>query len=78
MNEAENYRGITLFSTISKLFTRVLNNRLGEWAEMYGVLIEAQAGFRAGVSTGDNIFVLHGLISHMSLSLAFFSLFELY
>ena len=65
INEAENYRGITLLSTIGKLFTRVLNNRLGEWAEMYGVLIEAQAGFRAGMSTGDNIFVLHGLISHM-------------
>ena len=65
INEAENYRGITLLSTIGKLFTRVLNSRLGEWAEMYGVLMEAQAGFRAGMSTGDNIFVLHGLISHM-------------
>lgn len=65
INEAENYRGITLLSTVGKLFTRVLNNRLGEWAAMYGVLIEAQAGFRAGMSTADNIFVLHGLISHM-------------
>ena len=33
--------------------------------QMYGVLIEAQAGFRAGMSTVDNVFVLHGLISHM-------------
>ena len=65
VNDAENYRGITLLSTIGKLFTRVLNNRLGEWAENYGVLIEAQAGFRAGMSTTDNIFVLHGLITHM-------------
>ena len=65
INDAENYRGITLLSTVGKLFTRVLNNRLGEWAEMYGVLIEAQAGFRAGMSTVDNVFVLHGLISHM-------------
>ena len=32
---------------------------------MYGVLIEAQAGFRAGMSTVDNVFVLHDLISHM-------------
>lgn len=65
VNEVENYRGITLLSTLGKLFTRVLNNRLGEWAEKYGVLIEAQAGFRAGMGTVDNIFVLHGLISHM-------------
>ena len=50
---------------MGKLFTRVLNNRLAEWAESYGVLIEAQAGFRPGMSTADNIFVLHGLISHV-------------
>ena len=51
-------------STVGKHFTRLLNNRLGEWAEMYGVLIEVQAGFRAGMSTVDNVFILHGLISH--------------
>ena len=51
--------------TLGKLFTRVLNNRLGEWAETYSVLIEAQAGFRPGMSTVDNNFVFHGLITHM-------------
>ena len=65
INEVDNYRGITLLSTLGKLFTRVLNNRLGEWAEKYGVLIEAQAGFRPGMSTVDNNFVLHGLITHV-------------
>lgn len=65
INDVENYRGITLLSTLGKLFTRVINNRLSEWAESYYVLIEAQAGFRTGMSTVDNIFVLHGLISHM-------------
>lgn len=65
INEVENYRGITLLSTLGKLFTRVINNRLGEWAENYSVLIEAQAGFRPRMSTVDNIFVLHGLVSHI-------------
>ena len=65
INDVENYRGITLLSNVGKLFKRVLNNRLGEWAESYGVLIEAQAGFRPGMSTVDNNFVLHGLISHI-------------
>ncbi len=60
-----NYRGITLLSTIGKLFTRILNNRLTEWAEKYYVYIEAQAGFRKNMSTADHIFVLHGLISHV-------------
>jgi len=65
VNEVNNYRGITLLSTLGKLFTRVLNNRLGEWAENYSVYIEAQAGFRANMGTTDNIFVLHGLVNHM-------------
>ena len=60
-----NYRGITLLSTLGKLFTRVINNRLSQWAEEYSVYIEAQAGFRSGMGTVDNIFVLHGLISHI-------------
>ena len=59
-----NYRGITLLSCIGKLFTRILNNRLKNWAELYNVYVEAQAGFRSKMSTVDNIYVLHGLISH--------------
>ena len=53
-----------MLSTFGKLFTRILNNRLNEWAENYYVYIEAQAGFRRQMGTVDNIFVLHGLIKH--------------
>lgn len=60
----ENYRGITLLSIVSKLFTNILNTRLNEWAENYQVYVEAQAGFRKGMGTVDNIFILHSLISH--------------
>ena len=62
-SDVQNYRGITLLSTLGKLFTRILNNRLTEWAEDNHVYIEAQAGFRKGFSTVDNLFVLHGLIT---------------
>ena len=65
INEAENYRGITLLSVLGKLFPRVLNNKLSEWAEHYFILIETQAGFRSNMNTVDNIFILHSLISHM-------------
>ncbi|MCG8033307.1 MAG: reverse transcriptase family protein, partial [Candidatus Thiodiazotropha taylori] len=65
MTDVENYRGITLLSTLGKLFTRVINNRLSVWSEKYFVLIEAQAGFRVNMSTIDDIFVLHGLVSHI-------------
>ena len=43
----------------------MLNNRLSDWSDRYFVLIEAQAGFRANMSTIDDVFVLHGLISHI-------------
>ena len=64
-NEPSNYRGITLLSTLGKLFTRILNNRLNEWAENYNVYIEAQAGFRKNMGTVDNIYILNGLITHV-------------
>ena len=65
VNDVNNYRGVTLLSTLGKLFTRLLNNRLCEWAENYSVYVEAQAGFRKKLGTEDNIFILHGLLSHM-------------
>jgi hypothetical protein len=64
MDKADNYRGITLLSSLGKLFTKILNNRLTSWAESYAVYIEAQSGFRAGMGTVDNVFVLHALITH--------------
>ena len=64
LDDVNNFRGITLLSIMGKLFSRILNNRLTEWAEEYYVYIEAQAGFRECMGTVDNLFVLHGLISH--------------
>jgi hypothetical protein len=64
VSDVQNYRGITLLSVIGKLFTKLINNRLTNWAEQYYIYIEAQAGFRAKMSTSDNIFVLHSLITH--------------
>ena len=61
----DNYRGITLLSVLGKLFTRILNTSLMDWAESYYVYIETQAGFRAGMGTADNGFVFHGLITHL-------------
>ena len=65
INNVDNYRGITLLSTLGKLCTQILNSRLMDWAESFHVYIEAQAGFREEMGTADNVFVLHGLITHM-------------
>ena len=50
---------------LGKLFTRILNIRLSHWVENYYVYVEAQAGLRQNMSTLDNIFVLHGLLTHL-------------
>jgi hypothetical protein len=60
----DKYRGITLLSCLGKLFTLILNTRLTEWAELYSVYVDGQAGFRAVYDTVDNTYVLHGLITH--------------
>ena len=61
-NDVNNYRGITLVSCFSKLFTGVLNNRLSNWAENNNILSDSQFGFRKGCSTTDAIFVLNAII----------------
>ena len=64
VENVENYRGITILSVIGKLLPNILNTTLNDWAETYHVYVEAQAGFRKGMGTLDNIFVLHSLITH--------------
>ena len=61
-NDPNNYRGISLTSTLSKVFLHVINTRIQEWTEEHGWVSEEQAGFRKGYSTIDNIFTLHGII----------------
>ena len=62
-NDPYCYRGITLNSCLSKTFTSVLNNRLNKFSDECELITGAQAGFRKGYSTLDNIFILHALIS---------------
>ena len=41
-----NYRGITLFSIVGKLYAKILCNRIGNHLETNGLLSESQNGFR--------------------------------
>ena len=61
VNLPENYRPITPLSCLGKLFTSILNNRLNKFAEKYEIICHNQAGFRRGLSTSDNLFVLQSL-----------------
>jgi len=45
------------------MYTKIINNRLSEWVEIYNKVSWAQAGFRKGFSTVDNAFVLQTIIN---------------
>ena len=67
VHNPDNYRGISLLSILSKVFTKVINDKLTQWAENNLVLHDAQAGFRKGRSAIDHIFTLHaGIEKHLS------------
>ena len=52
------FRGITINSSIYKLFTRILRRRLEEEVEGRGTLGEIQFGFRKRKNTCDAAFIL--------------------
>ena len=51
-----NYRGNSLLSTVSKLYSSVLNNRLLPFLENNGLLVDEQNGFRSDRSCQDHVF----------------------
>lgn len=63
LNDANNYRGITLTSIFSKIFSLLLDNRLRKWAEESDLLSECQFGFRKQKSTVDCIYILQSIIN---------------
>ena len=61
--DPDNYRGISLLSCISKIFTKIINKRLLKWAIENHKMYEEHGGFRKGKSTADHIFILQSLNS---------------
>ena len=57
-----NYRGISLLSCISKIFTAILNNRLTKFLDNNATLVEEQNGFRSNRSCQEHVFSLHSII----------------
>ena len=60
----ENWRGITLISIVAKVSGRILIKRIvaGTDAELRG----EQAGFRKGINTTEQIFVLRNIIEQVA------------
>lgn len=64
----DNYRGISLLSIVSKVYTPVINSRLKKWSEENNIINDAQEGFTKGRSTINHIFTYHALIEKQFLS----------
>jgi len=61
--KVEDYRVITLTQTAYKVYAMILAERLREEVERKGILPPSQTGFRRGVGTLDQIYVLNYLIN---------------
>ena len=60
--DTSNYRGLTINSTLSKVFNSILNSRLEKYVENHNILTNKQIGFRKGARTSDHLFTLRTLI----------------
>jgi len=59
-----NYRGISLLSCISKIYSKILNKRMLDYAENNGLLCDEQNGFRRNRSCVDHIYVLNSVLKN--------------
>ncbi len=57
-----NYRGISLISTVYKIYSGVLNNRLNNFLESHGGLVDEQIGFRKNRACIYHIFVSSSVV----------------
>jgi len=62
-DRVEDYRGVTLMPTLYKVYTGVLAERLREEVEGKGIIPPNQTGFRKGMGSIDNIYVLNYLVN---------------
>ena len=70
-----NYRGVSLLSCISKLYSAFINKRLVTYLENNDILADEQNGFRKGRSCEDHVFTLNSLIqNNKNLYVAFIDL----
>ena len=64
-NNKDNYRGITLFPTLCKIYEMVLLNRLEKHAVDEGLFSDMQFGFKEGVGCTEASFTILKTINHM-------------
>ena len=64
--DPQNYRGLTITSSLGKLFNSILTLRLQKYLLKHNRITPEQIGFSKDASTSDNIFTLNTLINKYS------------
>ena len=66
---AKNYRPISLLSVVSKVFEKLVNNRIVDHLEKCGLFSDFQYGFRSSQSTADLLYLieLQGFLTGLGL-----------
>lgn len=59
--DSQNYRGITLLSTPTKIFEKIIEKRIRK--EVEPKLLQVQSGFRKGKSTQDHVFTIKEIMN---------------
>ena len=65
-NDLNNYRGITLTSCVSKIFNRIVCDRITTFLDDNQILSEIQGGFRKDHRCEDHIFTLKSIVASRS------------
>ena len=60
---AKNYRPVSLLSVVSKVFEKLVNNRIVDHLENCGLFSDFQYGFRSSRSTADLLIVAYDRIA---------------
>ena len=78
-NNKDNYRGITLFPTLCKIYEMILLNRLEKYAAQIGFFSEIQFGFQEGVVAMKHpLLFLRQLITCWSVVAKFSAVFSMF
>ena len=62
----KNYRPVSLFSVVSKVFEKLANNRIVDHLEKYGIFSNFQYGFRSSRSMADLLTVVSDRIARIA------------
>ena len=62
LDQADNYRGVSLSHVISRCYTSIRNRRIYTWLEETCSIVENQAGFRKNYSTTYQIFNVYAVV----------------